>query len=68
MHRDNLNGAESKVRSINSDVWTEEFLKLVEAGGNTKMRTFLQRYDLETIKDLKVRYATKAAAYYREKL
>ena len=32
------------------------------------MRTFLQRYDLETIQDLKVRYATKAAAYYREKL
>ena len=32
------------------------------------MRTFLQRYDLETIQDIKVKYTTKAAAYYREKL
>ena len=32
------------------------------------MRTFLQRYDLETIQDINVRYTTKAVAYYRKKL
>ena len=50
---------------MKSDVWTEEQVRLMEVGGNTKLRTFLQRYDLETIKDVKVKYATKAADYYR---
>ena len=68
LHRDNLAGSVSKVRSVKSDVWSEEQVRLMELGGNTKLRTFLQRYDLETIKDIKVKYATKAVAYYREML
>ena len=53
---------------MSSDVWTDEQVRLMEVGGNTKMRTFLQRYDLETIQDINVRYTTKAVAYYRKKL
>ena len=42
MHKDTLGGAYfSKVRSINKDMWSEKHIKLMEEGGNSKLREFL---------------------------
>ena len=46
-------------------MWTEKQLKLIEEGGNAKLREFFQKYDLDQIYDIKVKYNTKAADYYR---
>ena len=55
----------SMVRSITLDMWTEKQLKLIEEGGNAKLREFFSKYDLDQIYDIKVKYNTKAADYYR---
>lgn len=55
----------SRVRSINLDMWAEKQLKLMEEGGNTRFKAFLQTYLLDEIHDIKVKYNTKAASYYR---
>ena len=39
----------------------------MSSGGNDKLAEFFDRYDLNAEKDIKVRYATKAAAYYRKR-
>ena len=53
------------VRSITLDMWTEKQLKLIEEGGNAKLKAFFQTYDLNEIYDVKIKYNTKAADYYR---
>ena len=55
----------SMVRSITLDMWTEKQLKLIEEGGNAKLKAFFQTYDLNEVYDVKVKYNTKAADYYR---
>ena len=55
----------SMVRSITLDMWTEKQLKLIEEGGNQKLKAFFQTYDLNEVYDIKVKYNTKAADYYR---
>ena len=55
----------SMVRSITLDMWTEKQLKLIEEGGNAKLKAFFQTYDLNEVYDIKVKYNTKAADYYR---
>lgn len=55
----------SMVRSISLDMWTEKQLKLIEEGGNAALRQFFQTYDLNDIYDIKIKYNTKAADYYR---
>ena len=39
----------------------------MENGGNIKFKEFLERYDLNT-EDIKVKYVTKSAQYYRKRL
>ena len=55
----------SMVRSISLDMWTEKQLKLIEEGGNSALKQFFQTYDLNDIYDIKIKYNTKAADYYR---
>ena len=40
----------------------------MEEGGNTNFRVFLEKFDLYEIDDIKIKYKTKAAAYYRRML
>ena len=40
-------------------------MKLIEEGGNAKLKAFFQTYDLNEIYDVKIKYNTKAADYYR---
>ena len=53
------------VRSISLDMWTEKQLKLIEEGGNGALKAFFQTYDLNDVYDIKIKYNTKAADYYR---
>ena len=55
----------SMVRSITLDMWTEKQLKLIEEGGNAKLKAFFQTYELNDVYDIKVKYNTKAPDYYR---
>jgi hypothetical protein len=48
-------------------MWTDKQLRTLSSGGNDKLAEFFDRYDLNAEKDIKVRYATKAAAYYRKR-
>ena len=57
----------SLVRSLSLDMWTEKQLKTLSQGGNAKLAEFFDKYDLRSVKDLKVRYSTKAAVYYRKR-
>jgi hypothetical protein len=47
------------VRSVTLDMWTEKQLKLLEFGGNHKLRVFCEMYNLMSV-DIKLRYQTKA--------
>ena len=49
----------SMVRSVTLDMWTEKKLKLLEFGGNHKLREFCDQYNLMGV-DMKLRYQTKA--------
>lgn len=53
------------VRSINLDMWTDKQLKMIEVGGNAALRLFFAKYDLQDVLDIKVKYNTRAAEYYR---
>ena len=55
----------SMVRSVTLDMWTEKQLKLIEEGGNGKLREYFQTYELNDVYDIKIKYNTKAADYYR---
>ena len=55
----------SMVRSITLDMWTEKQLKLIEEGGNAKLKAFFQTYELNDVYDIKIKYNTKAADFYR---
>ena len=41
---------------------------MLEQGGNTRFSAFLKKFDLLQIQDLRIRYTTKAAEYYRQEL
>ena len=69
LHRNTLKDVHiSRVRSLNLDMWTEKHLKLMEEGGNQKLKTFLQTYDLDEVQDIGIKYKSKAADYYRRML
>ena len=57
--------ATSRVKSIRLDLWTEKHLKMLESGGNSRFKEFLVKFNLLEISDLKVRYCTVAAEFYR---
>jgi hypothetical protein len=41
---------------------------MIQQGGNDKLEEFLLKYDLMEEKDLHLRYQTRAADFYRQKL
>lgn len=57
----------SMVRSLSLDMWTEKQLKQMESGGNKKLQEYLNEYALADVIDIKVKYNTKAADYYRRR-
>jgi hypothetical protein len=48
-------------------MWTPKQLQQLQQGGNDKLDSFLDLYDLKQEMDFKLRYATKAVGYYRRK-
>lgn len=55
------------VRSLSLDMWTEKQLNQMEQGGNRKLQAFFAEYNLSDVYDIKVKYNTKAADYYRRR-
>lgn len=58
----------SFIRSVSLDVWSEKQISMMQAGGNNKLHQFLEHYDLNAESSIKVKYNTKAAAFYRRQL
>ena len=55
------------VRSLSLDMWTEKQLRQMEQGGNRKLQEFLAQYALTDVIDIKVKYNTRAADFYRRR-
>ena len=55
------------MRSLTLDGWNEKQLKMMERGGNHKLRLFFAEYDLLD-ESPNIRYKTIAAQYYRRRL
>ncbi|GAB2272496.1 Probable ADP-ribosylation factor GTPase-activating protein agd6 [Dionaea muscipula] len=58
----------SFVRSVTMDSWSEIQLKKMEAGGNDKLIAFLSQYGIPKESDIVVKYNTKAASVYRDRI
>ncbi|EFJ51840.1 hypothetical protein VOLCADRAFT_103335 [Volvox carteri f. nagariensis] len=58
----------SFVRSVTMDSWSPEQLKKMQLGGNAKLNAFLKQYGVDKSTDIKEKYNTRAAEFYREKL
>jgi ADP-ribosylation factor GTPase-activating protein 1 len=50
------------------DAWNPDQLKRMQKGGNSKLNAFLLEYGVEKHMDIKEKYNSKAAEFYREKL
>ena len=48
-------------------MWSEKQLRQMEQGGNDKLKDFFALYDLNGVSDIKVKYNTKAADFYRRR-
>ena len=55
------------VRSLTLDMWTEKQLKQMQNGGNRKLQEFLSQYELQDVYDIKIKYNTRAADFYRRR-
>lgn len=58
----------SFVRSVTMDAWNPEQLKKMQYGGNDKLNSFLAQYGVPKSVDIREKYNSKAAEFYREKL
>ncbi|CAA0842870.1 ADP-ribosylation factor GTPase-activating protein AGD7 [Striga hermonthica] len=58
----------SFVRSVTMDSWSEIQLKKMELGGNERFNAFVSRYGVPKETDIAVKYNTKAAAVYRDRV
>jgi len=50
------------------DAWNPDQLKRMQAGGNAKLNTFLEQYGVSKHTDIKEKYNSKGAEFYREKI
>lgn len=50
------------------DSWSNDQLKKMQIGGNGKVNAFLQQYGISKDTDIKVKYNSRAAELYREKI
>jgi hypothetical protein len=48
-------------------MWTEKQLKQLELGGNQRLFDFFKKYNLHEVKDVKIKYQTRASDYYRRR-
>ena len=58
----------SFVRSVGMDSWSPAQLKKMQAGGNADLNAFLARYGVDKHTDPKVKYNTRAAEAFKEKV
>ncbi|XP_074585256.1 putative ADP-ribosylation factor GTPase-activating protein AGD6 [Curcuma longa] len=58
----------SFVRSVTMDAWSEVPLRKMEVGGNDRLNAFLAEYGVSKETDIAVKYNTRAAAVYRERI
>ena len=57
----------SFVRSVTMDKWKESELEKMKAGGNSKMKSFLEAREGAN-GPIRTKYNTKAAALYKDKV
>lgn len=50
------------------DAWNPDQLKRMQAGGNAKLNAFLETYGVTKHTDIKEKYNSKGAEFYREKI
>lgn len=50
------------------DAWNADQLKRMQLGGNGKLNAFLEQYGIPKSTDIKDKYNSKAAEFYREKI
>ncbi|XP_051131177.1 ADP-ribosylation factor GTPase-activating protein AGD7 [Andrographis paniculata] len=58
----------SFVRSVTMDSWSEIQLKKMELGGNERFNQFVSEYGISKETDIVVKYNTKAASVYRDRI
>ena len=58
----------SFVRSVGMDSWSPAQLKKMRAGGNADLNAFLAKYGVDKHTDPKVKYNTRAAEAFKEKV
>lgn len=58
----------SFVRSVTMDAWNPDQLKRMQLGGNARLNSFLNQYGVVKETDIKEKYNSKAAEFYREKV
>ena len=58
----------SFVRSVGMDSWSAAQLKKMQAGGNADLNAFLAKYGVDKHTDPKVKYNTRAAEAFKEKV
>eukprot|EP00922_Rhytidocystis_sp_ex-Travisia-forbesii_P009113 GHVS01013316.1.p1 GENE.GHVS01013316.1~~GHVS01013316.1.p1 ORF type:complete len:440 (+),score=79.14 GHVS01013316.1:366-1685(+) len=57
----------SFVRSTTMDSWSDKQKKMMKEGGNSKLKIIFDEHEVSNV-NIKEKYGTKAAAYYRELL
>jgi len=57
----------SFVRSIHMDTWSQQQIEMMRQGGNTQIRDFFKRLQIEN-SPITTLYSTKGATHYRSKL
>lgn len=58
----------SFVRSVSMDAWSAEQLKRMQLGGNDALNAFLKNYGVDKYTDIRDKYNSQAAEYYRDKI
>eukprot|EP00891_Asterochloris_glomerata_P006536 jgi/Astpho2/6536/Aster-07320 len=58
----------SFVRSVSMDAWSPDQLKKMHLGGNDVVNNFLKQYGIDKYTDIKEKYNSQAAEYFREKI
>ena len=58
----------SFVRSVGMDSWSAIQLKKMQAGGNADLNAFLKKYGIDKHTDPNVKYNTRAAEAFKEKV
>lgn len=58
----------SFVRSVGMDSWSAIQLRKMRAGGNADLNNFLKKYGIDKLVEPKIKYNTKAAEAFKEKV